>query len=52
VFKPWIRGGQRFGDEEFDLDDNDDEDEEGGVRVKRGIWDIIGGDEADDEKEE
>ncbi|CAZ82319.1 unnamed protein product [Tuber melanosporum] len=50
VFKPWVRGGQRFGDEEFDLDD-DDEDEEQRFEVKQGIWDIIGGDEADDEEE-
>lgn len=52
VFKPWVRGGQRFGDEEFDLDDDDDDEgEEGRFRIKRGIWGIVGGDEADDEEE-
>lgn len=51
MFKPWVRGGQRFGDEEFDLDDDDDDEEEGRFRIKRGIWDIVGGDEADDEEE-
>ncbi|RPA89097.1 hypothetical protein L873DRAFT_1695060 [Choiromyces venosus 120613-1] len=50
VFRPWVRGGQRFGDEEFDLDD-DDEYEADRFKIKRGIWDIIGGDDADDEGE-
>ncbi|PWW77857.1 hypothetical protein C7212DRAFT_362459 [Tuber magnatum] len=49
VFRPWVRYGQRFGDEEYDLDDDDED--EAIFKVKQGVWDIIGGDEADDEGE-
>ncbi|CUS15009.1 unnamed protein product [Tuber aestivum] len=48
VFKPWARCGQRFGDEEYDLDDDDED--EGRFNVKQRIWGMIGGDEGDDEE--